>query len=79
MANTNLSISTTRGPHSTIAVKSSNLTIGTSAPGAGDFEFRMNALDSNSNQISRLDAILFLEQLIIVLTSGGIYTTDNEQ
>lgn len=73
MANTNLSLSLNRGQE---GFRLDEIVVGTSAPGTGNFEFRMNAVDSNSNTILRLDAIRALKAFIRVLESQGTYTID---
>lgn len=76
MANTNLSLSLNRGQE---GFRLDEIVTGTSAPGTGDFEFRMNAVDSNSKTILRLDAIKALKAFVRVLESMGTYTVDVAQ
>jgi hypothetical protein len=49
----------------------SDFTVGTSAPGAGDFEVRLNTTNTNSANISRQDMVLALEAFIRALQMGG--------
>lgn len=72
MADTNLSLSISYGFE---GVKHSDWTIGTSAPGAGDFELRVNAT-SNGYKIRRHDIILALHKMERLLESMGTFTTD---
>ena len=62
----------------TDSINDANWTFGTSAPGTGDFEFRWNLTDGNSNVITRLDIILALKALISMFESNGVYTTLSE-
>lgn len=72
MANTNLSISISLGAE---GFKHNDFTIGTSAPGAGDFELRINAT-SNGNTIKKIDILKALEAFERVIESNGVFTTD---
>lgn len=49
----------------------SDFTVGTLAPGADDFEVRLNTTDTNSKNISRLEMVLALEAFIRALQMGG--------
>lgn len=64
-----VSISSTRGKD---GFKFTDLTVGTSAPGAGDFEFRYNLLDTNSAAVTRKDLVIFLEALRRGLLEGPL-------
>ena len=57
--------------------KSANYTIGTDAPTSNfDFELRYNLLDANSVAITKLDLLLFLENLEYAIKSGkGFFST----
>jgi len=48
-----------------------DFTVGTSAPGAGDFEFRANTTDTNSKNISHYEMIVALRAFIRALEEGG--------
>ena len=51
--------------------KMSDVTVGTSAPGTGDVEFRFNVLDTNSKNMNDKDLVLILEAFRRwVLTNG---------
>lgn len=50
----------------------SDFTIGTSAPGAGDFELR---IDLTTNTPTRLDVIKALEAFERAIESGAIFST----
>jgi hypothetical protein len=73
MANTNLSISLANGVD---GFRVSDFTIGTSAPGAGDIELRINAVDANGNTVTRKNVAIALCAFARVLASGGTFTTD---
>jgi hypothetical protein len=49
-----------------------DFTIGTSAPGTGDFELRYNTTDGNSNNITMLDLHLFLKALTTALIESPL-------
>lgn len=66
---TAVSISSSRGLD---GFKLTDLTVGTSVPGAGDFEFRYNLLDTNSNAITRKDLVIFLKALRRALAEGPL-------
>lgn len=51
--------------------KMSDVTVGTSAPGAGDIELRFNVLDTNSKNMNDKDLILALEAFERWLLTGG--------
>lgn len=55
------------------------VTAGTSAPGAGDFEFRFNLTDTNSNVITRVEAVKALLTFKMYLESMATYTTTADQ
>lgn len=57
--------------HGVDGMKISDFTAGTSAPGAGDFEFRANTTDTNSKNISRFEMIRALRGFIRALEEGG--------
>ena len=60
--------------------KMSDITVGTSAPGAGDAEFRFNVLDTNSKNMNDKDLILILEAFRRwLLTNGGTGTAITNQ
>ncbi len=58
-------------PHGVSGLKNSDFTVGTLTPNAGDFEVRLNNLDTNSKTISRLDMIIALKMFIRALEQGG--------
>jgi hypothetical protein len=62
-------------PRGVSGFKISDFTIGTSTPGSGDLEFRMNTTDTNSATLTRKDAILFLQAVIRALESGPTFST----
>jgi hypothetical protein len=49
----------------------SDFTVGTSAPGTGDFEFRSNTTDTNSANISHFEMIRAIKAFIRALEQGG--------
>ena len=51
-----------------------DFTVGTNAPGTGDFELRYNLLDTNSVAITRKDIQLFLDGLKRVLAESSLLT-----
>jgi hypothetical protein len=51
--------------------KPNAITVGTSAPGAGDIELRFNVLDTNSKNLNDKDLILALELFKVGLLNGG--------
>ena len=51
--------------------KMSDITVGTSAPGAGDIELRYNILDTNSKNLNRQDLFLALEAFERAILQGG--------
>lgn len=52
--------------------KMSDITVGTSAPGAGDIELRFNVLDTNSKNMNDKDLVIALEAFRRwLLTNGG--------
>jgi len=77
MANANTYIGINKGSPGRSA-SATDIVIGTST-GSTDFEFRMNALDANSNRITRLDALLALEVFERVLESMGTFTTEMDE
>ena len=56
--------------------KSGSYTIGTNAPGTGDFELRYNLLDAQNNPITKKDLIRFLDALEHALESGSVQFFD---
>lgn len=50
----------------------SDITVGTSAPGAGDVEFRFNLLDTNSAALTRKDLVIALEAFERAVESGQL-------
>jgi hypothetical protein len=68
---TAVSISTTRGA---LLGDLADFTVGTSAPAAGDMEFKYNLLDTNSAAITRKDLQLFLRGLERVLAEKDLLT-----
>jgi len=74
MANADTYIGINKGSPG-ISASTTDIVIGTST-GSTDFEFRMNALDVNSNKITRMDALLALEAIERVLESNDIFTTE---
>lgn len=57
--------------HGVSGSKISDFTVGTTAPGTGDFQFCANTTDTNSANISREDMILALMAFIRALQQGG--------
>lgn len=55
-----ISIALSRGVQ---GFKISDYTIGTSAPGSGDFEFRYNTTDTNSKAVTKLDLQIALRAI----------------
>jgi hypothetical protein len=51
--------------------KISDITVGTSAPGTGDFEFRFNVTDTNGKNINDLDITLALQAFIYAIQQNG--------
>jgi hypothetical protein len=49
----------------------SDVTVGTNAPGGGDFEFRFNVLDTNSKNVNDLDLTMAIRAFIRWLETGG--------
>jgi hypothetical protein len=65
---TAVSFSISRGVSGT---KMTDITVGTSAPGAGDIEFRFNVLDTNSKNLNDEDLVVALDAFRRwVLTNG---------
>ena len=65
---TAVSFSMSRGVSGT---KMSDVTVGTSAPGAGDVELRFNVLDTNSKNLNDEDIVMILKAFQRwVLTNG---------
>jgi hypothetical protein len=56
----------------------SDFTIQGSAPST-DFYFYFAAVDGNSNVLQRIDAIIALKNILRVLESNDIFTTEMEQ
>ena len=53
--------------------------LATSAPGAGDFEFRFNLTDTNSNVVTRVEAVKALLTFKMLLESTSVFTTTADQ
>ena len=70
---TAVSFSISRGVSGT---KLSDITVGTSAPGAGDIELRYNLTDTNSVNIKRLDIRLALDAFERAILSGNANVGD---
>lgn len=70
MAGVSLSIS--RG---VAGFKFSDITVGTSTPGAGDTELRFNTNDTNGKPQTRKDIIIALKAFTRALEQGGLITT----
>lgn len=51
--------------------KMTDITVGTSAPGAGDIELRFNVLDTNSKNMNDKDLIIALLAFRRALETGG--------
>jgi hypothetical protein len=51
--------------------KMSDVTVGTSAPGAGDAEFRFNVLDGQSKNMNDLELIILLKAFRRWLETNG--------
>jgi hypothetical protein len=77
MANANTYIGINHDPQNG-GFAASDFTIQGSAPST-DFYFYFAATDANSNVLQRLDAIKALRQILMVLESNDIYTTEMEQ
>lgn len=54
--------------------KISDLTVGTSTPGAGDIELRWNTLDTNSAVLTRKDILIAIEAFKHAVTQGPLVT-----
>jgi hypothetical protein len=67
-----ISLSLGRGVEGT---KISDLTVGTSTPGAGDTELRFNTNDTNGKPQTRKDIILACKAFIRALEEGQLVTT----
>jgi hypothetical protein len=65
---TAVSFSISRGVSGT---KISDITVGTSAPGAGDVELRFNVLDANSKNMNDLDIRLALRAFERAIEQNG--------
>lgn len=65
---TAVSLSLSRGQ---FANNMSDVRVGSSAPGTGDFEFRFNVLDTNSKNVNDLDLVLALKAMIRYVETGG--------
>jgi hypothetical protein len=52
-------------------MKMSDVTVGTSAPGTGDVEFRFNVLDANGFNMNDLDLVRILKAFKRYVTNGG--------
>ena len=77
MANANTYIGINHGAQGG-GMNFNDFTIQTTAP-ATDFYFYFAALDANNNVLQRLDAIVALKQILRVLESSDLYTTEMEQ
>lgn len=51
--------------------KMTDITVGTSAPGAGDIELRFNVLDTNSKNMNDKDLVVALLAFRRALETGG--------
>lgn len=49
----------------------SDFTVGTSAPGSGDIELRVNTTDTNAKNLTRQDVVLALKGFIRAIEQGG--------
>jgi hypothetical protein len=72
---TAVSLSITNGAGNLNTIDFNNVTVGTSAPGTGDFEFRWNLLDANNNTINRVELRKALKAFERVLANHGLFTT----
>lgn len=68
-----ISYSISRGQSGT---KISDFTHGTSAPGAGDIELRVNTTDTNSANMTVKDIMLALEAFRIAIESEAFFGSD---
>jgi hypothetical protein len=50
--------------HGVEGMAPSDFTVGTSAPGTGDFEFRIASTDANGNVMTKKDTVLALKSII---------------
>jgi hypothetical protein len=55
-------------------LRPADISVGTSAPGTGDSEFRWNLLDANGGTQTRKDLIIALQAFIVALESGNLIT-----
>lgn len=62
-------------PRGKSGAKLDHYTVGTSTPGAGDFELRWNTTDTNGAVITRQEVKLAAEAIIRQLESGAQLTT----
>jgi hypothetical protein len=53
----------------------SAFTVGTNAPAANDFEFRISSTDANGHALTRKDAIVALKAFERAILSGAIFST----
>jgi hypothetical protein len=67
-----ISLSLSRGVEGTKLI---DITVGSSAPGAGDIELRFNVLDTNSHALTRKDVILACKAFILAMEEGPLVTT----
>ena len=51
--------------------KNSDVTVGTNAPGGGDFEFRYNQTDGGSHNINAKEIVIALKAFIRFVETGG--------
>jgi hypothetical protein len=52
----------------------SSFTVGTNAPGANDFEFRIASTDANGKTMTRKDAVIALKAFMRAIESGAIFS-----
>ena len=69
---TAVSLSMSRGVD---GFKMSDVTVGTSAPGAGDVELRFNTTDTNGKNLNDKDLVRILEAFIRWTLTNGSTTT----
>jgi hypothetical protein len=65
---TAVSFSMSRGVSGT---RMSDITVGTSAPGSGDMEFRFQVLDTNSKNMFDMDLVLALKSFVRWVETNG--------
>jgi len=69
---TAVSFSINRGQ--TDSLRQSDLTVGTSVPGAGDIELRYQLLDVNGHALTKKNVITALDTFKLAIESGQLYT-----